>query len=462
MRLFVRALGAAILTMGVLAVPSVAHAAPDTAKLTALNERNAAGTPVAYPIHQGETAPLTFGVVNRGTEPVDGVVLDVRVEKHLSLPENFANCRYSGFAGVTSRALCEFDRTLAPGETYAVDSFHVTASADAAFATLEPLRFAWYSKAWADAQGGFDAITRGAEPGGPGTVSLVAKQLPDPKVENSYGEVRARLIEPPDNLPLVPLGKLDAQGDPAVIRVPAPPSATEIGERRPVVVGVVNTGSTTISKAVVHVEVRGGKGRLTTSGSKNCVYYLNSSRWSGAWCEINEPILPNRTYAIEPLQLLGYVFGSTEKTSFTVTWHDPHWTDWKGGLETLARPPRDTSTSASRGDGSGPDAHLVATSLPTPRDPKRSFVTTIEVGEDDDTPSLSSSGSASPSPTTSALAGDGGSGEGGSGSGEGGSGGGLPVTGPSALSIAAISGGLLLAGMLALVLSHRRRAGFTT
>ncbi|WP_213005552.1 LPXTG cell wall anchor domain-containing protein [Paractinoplanes toevensis] len=432
--------------MGVLAVPSVAHAAADTAKLTALNERDAAGHPVNYPIHQGETAPLTFGVVNRGTEPVDGVVLEAFVGRHLSLPKEFANCRYTSYGGAASLAWCEFDRTLAPGETYAVDSFHVTASADAAYPTLEPLRIRWYSKAWADAQGGFDAITKGDEPGGPGTVSLVAKQLPAP-YENSWGDVGLDLIAPPDNLPLVPLGKLDAQGDPAVIRVPA----SEIGEWRPVVVGVVNTGSTTISKAVVHVEVRGGRGRLSSSPSKNCVSYENTSRWSGAWCEINEPILPNKTYAIEPLKLAGYA--STEATSFTVTWHDPHWTDWSGGLETLARPSRGPGTAAGRGDGSGPDVHLVATSLPTPRDPKRSFVTTIELGEDDGSSSPSPSGSASPSPTTSMPAGDDGSG------GEGGTGGGLPITGPSALSIGAIGGGLLLAGMLAIVLTRRRRAG---
>ncbi|MET3429611.1 LPXTG-motif cell wall-anchored protein [Actinoplanes tereljensis] len=429
--------------MGVLAVPSVAHAAADTAKLTALNERDAAGHPVAYPIHQGETAPLTFGVLNRGTEPVDGVVLEVFVGKHISLPKEFANCRYNGNGGAASRAWCEFDRTLAPGETYAVDSFHVTASADAAYITLEPLRIQWYSKAWADAQGGFDAIAKGYEPGGPGTVSLVAKQLPAP-YENAWADVSLNLIAPPDNLPLVPLGKLNAQGDPAVIHVPA----TANGEPRPVVVGVVNTGSTTISKAVVNVEVYGGKGRLLGTASKNCVSY-GYIQLSGIWCEINEPLLPNKTYAIEPLQLAGFG-SSTEKTSFTVTWHDPHWTDWSGGLEGLTRPTRGTNMGSSRGDGSGPDAHLVATSLPTPRDPKRSFVTTIEVGEDE-IPSPSSSGSASPSPTTSVPAGD-----------DGGSGGGLPITGPAAWSIAGIGGGLLLAGMLALVLTRRRRARFTT
>ncbi|MCU7731210.1 hypothetical protein ODJ79_46515, partial [Actinoplanes sp. KI2] len=450
MRLFVRALGAAILTMGVLAVPSVAHAAADTAKLAALMERDAAGNPVPYPIHQGETAPVTFGVVNRGTEPVDGVVLEVFVPSDASLPKEFANCRYYGDGGVTNLAFCEFDRTLAPGETYAVDSFHVTADADAAYRTLEPLNFYWYSKAWADAQGGFDAITKGHEPGGAGTLSLVAKKLPDSKYESSWGEVPAHLIEPPDNLPLVPLGKLDAKGDPAVIRVPA----SEIGKWRPVVVGVVNTGSTTISKAVVHVEVRGGKGRLTHSGSKNCVSYDTVQRWSGLWCEINGPILPNKTYAIEPLRLAGYV--STDATSFTVTWHDPQWTDWSGGLETLASPPTHgpSGIAVSRGDGSGPDAHLVATSLPTPRHPKRSFVTTIEVGGDDGSSSPSPSGSASPSPSTSVPAGDDGSG--------GGGGGGLAITGPSALPIAAIGGGLLLAGMLALVLTRRRRARFRT
>jgi hypothetical protein len=447
MRLFVRALGAAILTMGVLAVPSVAHAAADTAKLTALNERDATGTAVRYPVHQGETAPLTFGVVNRGTEPVHGLVLDVSVGRHLSLPKEFANCRYSGDTKGADRAVCEFDRTLAPGETYAVDSFHMTAGADADYTTMVPLWFEWYSKAWVDAEGRFGSIT---ERGGPGTVSLVAKQLPIPEYENARGSVEAHLIEPTDNLPLVPLGKLDAQGNPAVIHVSAP-SATEIGEWRPVVVGVVNTGSTTVSKAVVHIEVRGNKGVLNSGDSKNCVYYWNSAGWSGAWCEINGPILPNKTYAIEPLQLAGRAFGSTEATSFTVTWHDPHWADWSGGLEKLAVPWRSPGTGSSRGKGSGPDTHLVAKTLPTPRDPKRSFVTTIEFGEDDVIPTPSPSGSASPSPATSAPAGNDG--------GEGGSGGGLPITGPSALPIGATGGGLLLAGLLALVLTRRRRAG---
>ena len=94
MKTILRAAGAAFLTAGVLAVPSVAHAAEDAPLFGALTERDAAGKSVVYPIRPGESVPVVLGVTNRGTAPSAGVVVNVRVFNDLNLPKAFTNCLY--------------------------------------------------------------------------------------------------------------------------------------------------------------------------------------------------------------------------------------------------------------------------------------------------------------------------------------------------------------------------------
>ncbi|MEU8609274.1 LPXTG cell wall anchor domain-containing protein [Actinoplanes sp. NPDC048791] len=203
-----RALGAILLTAGVLAVPSVAHAADaDTAKLAALTELDSDGKVTAYPVKSGETVPVVLGVANLGTEPLPGVVVNVRVVNDVDLPKEFGNCQYYVDSNLDG-AWCEIDRELAAGKTYALASFPVAAAAQARADRWSSVIFQWYSKAWADRQGGIEALAkadsgRGTTPApGPGAdIDLTVRELPVPAEPRAIGFARVKLVLPPTTEP---------------------------------------------------------------------------------------------------------------------------------------------------------------------------------------------------------------------------------------------------------------------
>jgi hypothetical protein len=455
MRTMVRALGAAAMILGVLGVPSVAHAAEkDPAKLMAAHVLGADGRQAVYPIHQGETVPVTFGVGNLGTEPVDGVVLQVQVPEALSLPREFDNCRY-----YYTVAYCFFDQELAPGETYAVDGFHLSADEDAAVDMwwIDP-QFSWQSRAWFDSQStlGPDLV-----PGAGATLRLVPRQLT--VLDDTYplGYLKVQLIRPADDLPLVPLTELDTAGQPAAVRLPLPAEGEYLGAAKPVVIGVKNTGAAPISRAVVEIALSSQAARQTRL-APNCVYWLYHADDGGAWCTIDEVLEPGRTYRLSP-----FTVSATDRQTWpaklTVTWHHRGWADWAGGIQALAHPVGHgvSGYTSARGTGSE-NLHLVRTDLPTPQGAPRSV--TIALEPDDGSAGPSPGPSSSPSPSASASpVGSGGSTDGGasgSGDGNGIADGGLPITGSPAASVAAVGAGLLFAGVAVVALTRRRRAGF--
>jgi hypothetical protein len=206
MKSYVRALGAAFLAAGMLAVPTAAQAAEaDTAKLTALTELTAAGLPVSYPIHPGETVSPVLGVVNSGTETVQGVVVHIRVLNDVDLPKEFTNCQYYVDSNLDG-AWCEIGRDLPVGTTFALDPFHVSAAPQAE--ELSSVIFQWYSKAWAEPQGGIAALAKahsgqGTTPaaGTGGEIALTAKELPPSPDPKWIGFSYLKLVTPPTTPP---------------------------------------------------------------------------------------------------------------------------------------------------------------------------------------------------------------------------------------------------------------------
>jgi LPXTG-motif cell wall-anchored protein len=228
-----RALGAILLTAGVLAVPSVAQAADaDTAKLAALTELDSAGKVASYPVKPGETVPVVLGVANLGTEPVPGVVVNVRVVNDVDLPKEFGNCQYYVDSNLDG-AWCEIDRELAVDETYALASFPVAAAAQARADRWSSVIFQWYSKAWADRQGGIEALAkadsgRGTTPApGPGAdIDLTARDLPVPAEPRAIGFARVKLVLPPTNEPS-PIPTATPTSSPATTEPTAAPATTK-------------------------------------------------------------------------------------------------------------------------------------------------------------------------------------------------------------------------------------------
>jgi hypothetical protein len=222
------ALGAAIVTAGVLATPSAARAAEDTPLFGALTERTAEGKSVVLPIHQGETIPVVLGVTNRGTAPSNGVVVNIRTFRDLILPKTFTNCLYYTESHLEG-AWCEFDQELPVGGTYALSPFRVSAEADAEDIGGS-IVFQWFPKDWADSQGGIAGFAK--EDSGQGTtpaagtetaLALQAKELPVPARTERVGFAYVRLVpptKPPTSSPTsaptaTPTGTDPAVTDPA-------------------------------------------------------------------------------------------------------------------------------------------------------------------------------------------------------------------------------------------------------
>lgn len=200
---FLAPVAAAGLAVGILALPGAALAADgDTAHLTALNDRDKNGKVVEYPIHPGETIPVVAGVVNQGDQAVDGIVVNARIVDDLNLPAESSNCLYYVDINLHG-AWCEIDGPLAPGAKFALSPLHVSAAKDATNPGSS-LMVSFYSKSWADAQGGVEALAkadagRGTTPaaGTGGTLSLTpAPDLPLPAEPKRTGFVPVKLIVP--------------------------------------------------------------------------------------------------------------------------------------------------------------------------------------------------------------------------------------------------------------------------
>ncbi|GLH96364.1 LPXTG cell wall anchor domain-containing protein [Phytohabitans aurantiacus] len=204
MKMYLRALGAAAMTAGALAVPSVAHAADEAPQFAALTERDESGRTISYPIRQGETAPVVLGVANVGTAPAAGVVVNVRTFNDVDLPRTFTNCQYYVDSNLEG-AWCEIDQTLAADRsTYALSPFQVAAAPKAAADRLPGIVFQWFPKDWIDENGGIEEFAKkdsgqGTTPvaGTGGTLSLTAKTLPIPAETNRLGFAYVKLATPP-------------------------------------------------------------------------------------------------------------------------------------------------------------------------------------------------------------------------------------------------------------------------
>ncbi|GAA3348011.1 hypothetical protein GCM10020358_64860 [Amorphoplanes nipponensis] len=202
MKTILHALGAALVTAGVLAIPSAAQAAEDVPLFGALTERDKNNNSVVYPIQRGETIPVVLGVTNRGTAPSAGVVVNIRVFNDLNLPRTFTNCRYYTDSNLDG-AYCEFDRELPVGGTYALSPFQVSAEPKAEDFTSSVV-FQWFPKDWADKQGGIEKLAGNAggpggtpEAGSGGELTLQPQELPVPEQTQRVGFAYVALKTPP-------------------------------------------------------------------------------------------------------------------------------------------------------------------------------------------------------------------------------------------------------------------------
>jgi hypothetical protein len=205
---FLGGLGAAFVSAGVLAVPTAALAdtPADPAKVVALVERDDAGKPVQYPIHQGEEIPVVIGVADVGTAPTK-VVVNIRVVDDVDLPRTFDNCWYYVDSNLEG-AWCELDEQLAVGETYEAVPFHIAAAPKARADKLSAVMHGWYTQDWAQKQGGIEALAksdsgRGGVPvkGSEGTLRLQPKKLTVPAEAVWIGFTYVKLVTPPTSAP---------------------------------------------------------------------------------------------------------------------------------------------------------------------------------------------------------------------------------------------------------------------
>src|ERR1700754_1034461 len=87
--------GAVMLSVGLAASPAFGVDAPDAAELVALSAKDPrTGDVLGYEVGPGQAVPAVLGVINSGEEPVDGLVVQVRVVNDLDLATKYANCWY--------------------------------------------------------------------------------------------------------------------------------------------------------------------------------------------------------------------------------------------------------------------------------------------------------------------------------------------------------------------------------
>ena len=145
--------------------------APTPAGASGLVTLAGASAPAIKP---GQTIALPVGVRNTGGSAVDGMVVNIRVSGGLSLPREFANCRYYQ-DGILGGAWCALPQRVGAGAEYALSGFHVTASATAQ--RVSPVVFKWHPASWAQGKGGVA--------GTGGTLSLSPSEWRDRPSERS-------------------------------------------------------------------------------------------------------------------------------------------------------------------------------------------------------------------------------------------------------------------------------------
>ncbi|GAB7042733.1 MULTISPECIES: LPXTG cell wall anchor domain-containing protein [Catenuloplanes] len=201
MKTLFRMIGVAGLAVAALTVPTAAQAAVDPPVLGTVTDVDAAGKPVPFPIHRGESVPVTVGVHHYGAQPVNGVLLRIRVVDDLDLPKDFTNCRYFTDSNLDG-AWCEFDTELAAGGTYAAWPFRVAATPDAQAGRVTSVIWNWQPRSTAPLGGDIDALA--AAETGAGTpvagtetaLTLQARELPAPATPSSVGFAYPRLVTP--------------------------------------------------------------------------------------------------------------------------------------------------------------------------------------------------------------------------------------------------------------------------
>jgi len=184
------ALAAAAVAAGLCTVPAAAVAAPapDPAKLVGVTELDpATGRGKTYFIGRGEVAPNAIGVTNVGDAPVQGVVVQIRVLDDLDFAKKYQNCWYAVDSNLDA-AWCSFDGELAAGSTLALAGPMVSTTTNARPDKVGAIVFSWYSKEWADAQGGLEALAgndagQNNRPvqGTEGVLTLESRSLPLPE-----------------------------------------------------------------------------------------------------------------------------------------------------------------------------------------------------------------------------------------------------------------------------------------
>ncbi|SCL41063.1 LPXTG-motif cell wall anchor domain-containing protein [Micromonospora pallida] len=155
------AVAATVLAAGLAATPVAAAPAPnesDAAKLAAGSEKDPqTGKNRKYLVGQGEDVPAVLGVTNLGDAPVDGLVVQVRVLNDLDITTKYENCWYAVDSNQET-AWCEFDAELAPGASLAVTGAGVSTKPDAVAENITTIVHQWFSKEYADARGGIQAL----------------------------------------------------------------------------------------------------------------------------------------------------------------------------------------------------------------------------------------------------------------------------------------------------------------
>ncbi|MEU5907712.1 LPXTG cell wall anchor domain-containing protein [Micromonospora sp. NPDC047527] len=153
-------MSATILALGLAAAPAAAAAPnqPDPAKLAAGGEKDPqTGKNRKYLVGQGADVPAVLGVTNAGDAPVEGLVVQVRILNDLDYTKKYENCWYAVDSNQET-AWCAFDQKLAPGESLAVTGVGISTKTDARAEKISSIIHQWFSKEYADARGGVQAL----------------------------------------------------------------------------------------------------------------------------------------------------------------------------------------------------------------------------------------------------------------------------------------------------------------
>jgi len=439
-------------------LPGVAVAAPDTpdsVRLQAVGERSSeSARPDGLTFRRGGITRDTVGVYNRGDSAVDGLVLQMTMPNDdFGFARLYDNCWYA-LEGKPGSAWCEFDTDIPAKATLQLAGPVVSATDDAENRQSDMLAVRWVSRAWADAAGGIEALSNEDATAGThavrGTEGTLTLEAGPPR----FGSITGGAEFP---FPLHLAGTDEPLGAPNILPPSGPDSAdldavqerTVAGERpkftsrepnEPVTgsIGVRNRGAAAVDGVVVELRLADDD-MVFLKKHENCWYALRGKPDS-AWCQFDRAIAPGAT-----LKLGRDVAMATEQRRGDILkdirfrWASAAWAGGYGGIKGLAEMSATPGTRVERGTG---DA---LTLVPASGDLKPGLTgaadyihfSIVPYGNEPSTP-----------PTTTAPGG---------GQGDGG---GLAVTGTQTATLAAVGGGLLLAGLLGYATARRRRTRF--